>query len=174
MLVALTGTPGTGKTSVAKLLPYKVVDINTLIKEEGLHLGVDEERGCLVADVEALEKRIEELISDDDDDMVVLESHFSHQFAPLAIVLRTAPHNLRERLEKRGYLEKKIRENLEAEALDVILVEAVEWCNQVHEIDTTEQDPEKVADLIVKIIEGQIVMPPGKIDWTEEIDFDFK
>lgn len=174
MLVALTGTPGTGKTSVAQLLPYKVVDINTLIKEEGLHLGVDEERGCLVADVEALEKRIEELISDEDDDTVVLESHFSHQFAPLAIVLRTAPHNLRERLEKRGYLEKKVRENLEAEALDVILVEAVEWCNQVHEIDTTEQDPEEVADLIVKIIEGQIVMPPGKIDWTEEIDFDFK
>ena len=33
MRIALTGTPGTGKTTVAALLPYRVIDINALVKE---------------------------------------------------------------------------------------------------------------------------------------------
>lgn len=171
MRIALTGTPGTGKTSVARLLPYRVLDINALIKDEMLHLGSDPNRGCLVADVDALEKRINELAGAKPDEDVVLESHFSHQFAPVAIVLRTSPKVLRDRLAKRGYSEKKIKENLEAEALDVILVEAVEWCDQVHEIDTTQRSAEETADLVTKIIRGESKLPPGKIDWTVDIDW---
>ncbi|MHC1632173.1 MAG: adenylate kinase family protein [Methanotrichaceae archaeon] len=154
MLIALTGTPGTGKTTVAQLLPYRVIDINALIKEEGLYTGIDAERDCLIADMDALEKRINDLA--DKENPVVLEGHFSHQFADVAIVLRTSICVLGERLAKRGYPEKKIRENLEAEALDVVLVEAVERCDQVHKIDTTETSPQEVADQIIKMIEGEI------------------
>jgi len=89
----------------------------------------------------------------------------------VAIVLRTSPKVLKDRLAKRGYSEKKIRENLEAETLDVILVEAVEWCDQVHEIDTTQRSAEETADLVTKIIRGEAKLPPGKIDWTVDIDW---
>jgi len=48
MLIGLTGTPGTGKTSVSKLLEtrrgWKVIYLNDLIKEEHLYSEVDEER----------------------------------------------------------------------------------------------------------------------------------
>ena len=44
MQIALTGTPGTGKTTVAGLLPYKVIDINALVRG-GMNLGTDPERG---------------------------------------------------------------------------------------------------------------------------------
>ena len=56
--------------------------------------------------------------------------------------------------------------------LDVILVEAMEWCDRVSEIDTTLRSPEKVADLVVGILRREIEMPPGDIDWTGEMEFD--
>ena len=91
MRIALTGTPGTGKTTVAGLLPYRVIDINVLVKE-GLNLGVDPQRGCLEADMDRLEQRLKEL---DDDRIAVLEGHFSHHFADWAIVLRLEPSELK-------------------------------------------------------------------------------
>lgn len=168
----MTGTPGTGKTTAAKLLPYRVIDPNALVRDEGLSLGNDEGRGCLIADVDALAERIEELAPEEDEEIVILEGHFSHQFASEAIVLRTKPSVLRVRLARRGYPEKKVRENLEAEALDVILVEAMEWCDRISEIDATEISPQEVADLVVGILHRKIQMPPGDTDWTGEMEFD--
>ncbi len=165
MQIALTGTPGTGKTTVAGLLPYQVIDINALVRG-GMNLGRDPERGCLDADMDALEQRLKEL---DSDEISILEGHFSHHFADWSVVLRLAPSDLRPRLEARGYSSEKIRENLEAEALDVILVESVEFCRRVDEIDTTGKTAPQVAELVARIIKGELELPPGQVDWL--IDF---
>lgn len=164
MQIALTGTPGTGKTTVAHLLPYRVIDINALVKG-GLNFGTDPERGCLEADMDALAERLAEM---ETDEISILEGHFSHHFADWSIVLRLSPQELEHRLKKRGYTEEKIRENLEAEALDVILVEAVEYCPRVDEIDTTGRTPPQVANLVAEIIEGELKMSPGQVDWLED------
>jgi len=164
MRLALTGTPGTGKTTVARLLPYRVIDINSLVKE-GLSLGVDPDRGCLEADMPGLEARLREL---DSEELCILEGHFSHHFADWSLVLRLEPKYLKPRLEARGYSPAKVRENLEAEALDVVLVEAVHRCRRVDEIDTTGRTPGDVADRIVKIISGELQLPPGQVDWLVE------
>jgi adenylate kinase len=57
MIIALTGTPGTGKTTISHILgkKYRIIDINRMITEEGFHTGKDELRGSLVADMEALQ-----------------------------------------------------------------------------------------------------------------------
>lgn len=170
MQIALTGTPGTGKTTVARLLPYRIIDINALVRE-GLNLGTDPERGCLEADMDGLALRLSEMEIDtgaNRGDIAILEGHFSHFFADWAIVLRLSPSVLRERLEERGYTQGKIRENLEAEALDVILVEALENCSRVDEIDTTGKTPQDVAELIIKIIECDMRLPPGQVSWLED------
>ena len=66
MLVGITGTPGTGKTSVAGQLKkrsgYQVVHLNELIKEEKLYSEVDTERDCVVADMDIVEQRVMEKI----------------------------------------------------------------------------------------------------------------
>ncbi len=160
----MTGTPGTGKTTVAALLHYRVLDINSLVRG-GMNLGQDPERGCLEADMDALAGHLKFL---DCKETVILEGHFSHHFADWAIVLRLSPAALRTRLEGRGYSQSKIRENLEAEALDVILVEAVEMCRRVDEIDTTGRSAAEVAAMIENIIQGRLHLPPGQADWLEE------
>jgi adenylate kinase len=165
MRIALTGTPGTGKSTAASRLPYRVIDLNALVKG-GLNLGTDPERGCLVADMEALEERLAEM---DSGYITVLEGHFSHHFADEAIVLRLAPAELRKRLEARGYPERKVRENLEAEALDVILVESLELCSRVSEIDTTGRSVDDVVNLIIKAIRREVDLPPGRVDWLEDL-----
>jgi adenylate kinase len=170
MRIALTGTPGTGKTTVAAILPFKVVDINSLVRA-GLNVGIDPLRGCLEADMEALAKHLRKEMESQRENggVVILEGHFSHRFADWAIVLRLGPAVLRERLAARGYSEEKINENLEAEALDVILVEAVESCSRVDEIDTTNRSAVEVADLVKRIIDGELMLPPGQVDWL--VDF---
>jgi len=167
MLIALTGTPGTGKTTVAALLPYTVIDLNAMVKG-GYNLGWDKERGCLEADMEGLEKRLFEMRTERKEDIIVLEGHFSHFFADEAIVLRLNPHELKKRLLARGYSNLKIRENLEAEAIDVILTEAVELCSRVSEIDTTDKSPLQVAEIIAKVLNGEIDLKPGQVDWLEK------
>lgn len=180
MLVGITGTPGTGKTSVTALLEkktgYQVIHLNELIREEKLYSEVDAERDCVVADMDLVEQRVMGKV-DRSSSVTILDSHLSHYIADNVIVLRTSPEKLRERLHKRSYSENKIQENLEAEALDVILFESVEWCDKVFEIDTTNQTIEEtiadIEEILGALLKGQneelmIKYKPGSVDWSEE------
>ncbi|WP_094226689.1 adenylate kinase family protein [Methanolobus psychrotolerans] len=179
MLIGITGTPGTGKTSVTKLLEkdymYQVIHLNELIKEEKLYSEVDTERDCVVADMDMVYNRVLEL-QDISYPVTIIDSHLSHHIADIVIVLRTSPAKLKERLEKRKYSVEKVRENLEAEALDIILAEAVDWCEKVFELDTTEGNVERTVKDIGKIIMGirmgdtnelENRYRPGTVDWSE-------
>ena len=65
MIVALTGTPGTGKTSVSALInespefnvQYRIIDLNKLVFSENLHTGKDENRDSYAVDMGKLEIR---------------------------------------------------------------------------------------------------------------------
>ncbi|WP_340819490.1 adenylate kinase family protein [Methanolobus sp. WCC4] len=179
MFIGITGTPGTGKTSVTKLLEkdpfYQVIHLNELIKEEKLYSEVDTERDCVVADMDRVYDRILEL-QDSFYAVTIVDSHLSHHIADIVIVLRTSPAILKGRLEKRNYSADKVRENLEAEALDIILAEAVEWCAKVFEIDTTAGNVEGTFGDIERIIRGlrngdtdelEKEFRPGSVDWSD-------
>jgi adenylate kinase len=179
MLMGLTGTPGTGKTSVSRLLErkrgWKVIYLNKLIKEEHLYTEVDEKRDAVVADMELVRKRLSEITVGKENEVIILESHLAHHIADVVIVLRVYPTELEMRLKTRGYSEEKINENIEAEALDVILVEAFEWCKKVFEVNTTGKSIEEVGQDIEKIIDHILSgnedemseYKPGSIDWID-------
>ena len=179
MLIGLTGTPGTGKTSVSKFLErkrhWKIIHLNEMIKEEHLYTEIDVERDAVIADMGLVRKRLEEIIGGKENEVIVLESHLAHYIADIVIILRVCPPELERRLKARGYSEEKIRENIEAEALDVILVEAFEWCEKVFEINTTGksieetgQDIEKIVDHILSGNEEELSeYKPGSIDWID-------
>lgn len=178
--MGITGTPGTGKTAVTALLEkkrqYQVIHLNELIKKEKLYSEVDRSRDCVVADMDLVEKRVMELVNKKYP-ATLIDSHLSHYIADTVIVLRTKPDVLRERLAKRGYSSEKVEENLDAEALDVILVESVEWCDRVFEIDTTDMSVEGTVASVEEIVESllrdkekelQQQYKPGSIDWSED------
>ena len=179
MLIGLTGTPGTGKTSVSKFLEkyrhVKVIHLNDVIKENHLYTEIDEKRDSVIADMELIREYIEKTVEEEEKEITILESHLSHYIADIAIVLRLYPPELEMRLKKRGYSEEKIKENFEAEALDVILVEASEWCKKVFEVDTTGKSIEEVGKDIEKILDhvlsgNEEELPeyePGSIDWID-------
>ena len=193
MIVAITGTPGVGKTSVCshlRELGFQVIDINKLVSER-FHRGFDNKRRCFVADLRKLRrhvKRIHKSAAKEKQDnrrehILLLDSHISHLLHPdVAIVLRANPLELAERLRRKGFEERKIKENVQAETLDVILVEAVERCKFVYEIDTTGKSVEAVAECVREILsalrenteerrkEMLAKYEVGGVDWSEYVE----
>ncbi len=184
MIILLTGTPGTGKSTVSNLLSDKsdeirVIRLNDLAKaDEDVCVGFDEKRESKVIDIKKLSKKVRELIKSIKEIEVIkgntlIEGHLSHHlpFGDITIVLRADPKVLEKRLDKKGFSKEKINENLEAEALDVCLVESIENHEKVYEIDTTDKSPRVVKEKILKIIDGkgdECEHLPGKIEWCED------
>jgi adenylate kinase len=166
--LAVTGTPGTGKTTATKELAEREIDapvihLNDEIKEYDLWSQRDVDRDSLITDIEAVKTHL-------GDWKGVLESHLAHYFAAdRVVVLRCEPTVLEARLQERGDSEQKARENAESEALDVVLSEAVDQHGQesVYEIDTTDRDPKTVADDIAAVLAGERSPSAGAVDFTE-------
>jgi len=182
MRVAVTGTPGTGKTSAVEALEtsdagvpndLEVVHLNEAIEPEGLYEEHDEERDSYVVDFEAISAFL------DGREEVLIESHLAHHLdVDRVIVLRCAPEELERRLEARGEANPEkaesaasIAENAESEALDVILAEAVDRHGRdaVYEIETTDRSPAAVADAIRAAVEGEREPSAGTVDYTDYI-----
>jgi adenylate kinase len=173
-VVLLTGVPGVGKTTIASLLSERLkgvhVDLSELALEEGLVTRYDPVRETSVVDLERLKTRLMEMIQERRAPLVV-EGHFSQDVLPpeavsRVFVLRRAPWRLKGELESRGYDPDKVRENVEAELLDVCLVEAVEahGRGKVCELDTTDVGANEIVETIISILNGGKACEIG-IDW---------
>lgn len=143
-IIAVTGTPGTGKTRLAGKLAQKlnaeVIDLSGIVNENKLYGGIDKARDTKIVDALELKKFIDNLIKKKFGNLenIIVEGLLSHLLSPThIIVLRTNPKVLKKRLESRNYSKAKIRENLESEFMGVCLEESLR-CENVIEIDTTE------------------------------------
>src|SRR5207247_6583519 len=144
MLAARAGAAGTGKSTVAAELARRgstVVLLDRFAEEHKLISGFDAARGTKEVDVEALDRELRVPAK-----VGFLVAHYAHRLSVnLAIVLRCHPKVLADRLRARGWPDAKVRENVEAEAIDVITQEAVARLPFVSEIDTTSSTPEAPA-----------------------------
>jgi adenylate kinase len=174
-VILLMGVPGIGKTTIARLLADRMegvhTDLSDLAKKEGIIKGFDERRKTSIVDLEGMRARLNPILEDGEKPLI-LDGHFAADIVPpptvsYAFVLRKAPWKLKEELRVRGYSEEKVMENIEAELLDVCLVEAVEalGSERVCEIDTTGRTPEEAADEAIHIIQGLRPCRHGHIDW---------
>lgn len=159
----LTGTPGTGKTTVSERMSeegFNIVHLTRFLKREGLGEEKEEREVEIPEMVKALKQK-------DFQGKTLIEGHLSHHFsADVCIVLRCRPEKLEERLSERDYSEEKVKENMEAEALDLILSEAVDIQEKVVEVDTTGKTVEETVEEIKSLVEeGEESY--GKVDWTD-------
>lgn len=182
----ITGTPGVGKSSISKLLASKidaqVISISELVKKEKLYCGIDKKRDTLIADMKKISRRIRNFISNfSESQNIIIEGHFATDIVPpekvsLVFVLRKDPEELRKILEKRFYKERKIKENLAAEILDVCLYDAVKRCgvDKVCEIDTTSKSLKEIVQEMIEVLNGVKECKVGIVDWLSKIESEGK
>ena len=168
MKIALTGTPGTGKTSVSRILEnkYHVIYLNDF---KDVREYYDRERDTYVVNINKLREKIENMNMKG---TVILEGHYAHDMGvDMVIVLRCHPDELRKRLKLRNYSDLKIMENVEAEAMGIISEECLSLYleENVYEIDTTQKSVEDVANAIIQIIEGRGKEYRKRLNYMEEI-----
>ena len=167
--IFITGTPCTGKTTISSKLNGRLIKINDLAISQGFVLGIDEDKGYKVIDIERLSDYVGKMISNSDE-LLIFEGHLSHlcSGASKVIVLRVRPEILEKRLEARNYSESKIRENLEAEALGVCSAEAYDsYLDNVFELDISDLTIDEAASLIEDVIENGGNYPVGNVDFTD-------
>jgi adenylate kinase len=174
-VIVIAGVPGVGKSTVAgtvaERLGCPVIGVSELAVKEGALLDRDVERETDIVDLPRLKEIIAEVVSATEGPIIV-EGHFAYDVVPIglvahALVLRRAPWVLKEELRERGYSDEKIRENVEAELLDVPLVEAIEALGPdwVCEADTTGRTREETVDEVLGIIEGSMPCLRRIVDW---------
>ena len=143
MIVAVTGTPCAGKSTLSKKLARALgfgrIDLNELIRLKGWHEGCDAARDTLIVNENTLGGRVKSVLERGKD--YVLDSHLSHFLPPrmvsLCIVCTCDIAVLKGRLKKRGYSTLKVRENLDAEIFEECRTEAEEAGHKVLIVDTT-------------------------------------
>lgn len=173
--ILITGTPGTGKTIISRLLATELraryVNPKILLRREEVDYTYDEKRRTRTVSLKRLRNRLCEQAAGTDHGLVI-DSHIALETGPLprlvrAIVLRCDPIVLERRLERKRWSKSKIGENLQAEILDICLWDAVEnygW-NKILEIDTTEKAPSRVIQLIMKDMHKKRIQRQPKVDW---------
>lgn len=158
-VIALTGTPGTGKSSAAKILKKKefaVIELNSEIKRHRLYSGYDRKRKTHVADFGKIEKFLKKELKQKEYESktIIIDSHLSHllpsRIVDAVVVLRCEPAVLEKRLKKKDWNAEKIRENAEAEIIGLIEYEARKRHRKVFVIDATKVSPEQAAGKIRK------------------------
>jgi len=150
MRIAITGTPGTGKTVVGKLLVHllgwEYRDLSSLAKEKNLYEGYDKERNVPIVNITAIRKALPK-------GDCVIESHFAHEIPnDLTVVLRCDSAVLKQRLERRKWIQKKIEENVQAEIFGICLEESRGLKRNILEVDTAKKTPKAVCREILRKI----------------------
>ena len=159
-IIILTGTPGTGKTTIARLLSKKInallIEIKKIVEK---NKTVFPKKGReQIVDIKKLQKLVLDEIKNKPTSPVIIEGHLAAELkipALLGIVLRCQPKILEKRLQKRNYSKQKIKENILAELLD--------YCTQVArnnfkgktrivEIETGNKRPPELVKRLVLII----------------------
>lgn len=179
-VILVTGTPGVGKTTVSHKLASKLdalhIGITELVKKKKLITSVDEDRRTLIADTEKVSKQLQETLAKTEGS-IIIEGHYAVDVVPkkdvnTVFVLRRDPRELKDALEKRGYDEKKLWENLAAEILDVCLWDALSACgsDKVCEIDVSGKTVEAVVEEMMLVLEKRKDCRHGIVDWLGKLE----
>lgn len=115
--VLVTGTPGTGKTTLASLISERTgivhVNVGELVKQKNCYDGVDEELDSNILDEDKLLDVMEAIFQNaaEEGKGIIADFHASELFPEcwfdLVLCLRTSTDVLFDRLTARGYNEKK-------------------------------------------------------------------
>ena len=173
--VALSGTPGTGKTTISRLLQSEGFDVLSLEKKADKHncLGeLDTSDDSKPIDIELLISILSNAWDIMPENITIIDGHLSH-FLPCdhTIILRCKPDILEDRLAKRGYSKKKIQGNVEWELIGSAWNDNEDRDGWL-ELDTTELTENEVKERIIKWIADDFKPNASDtdIDWIASME----
>jgi adenylate kinase len=169
-LKIITGNPGTGKHTIAKLIAKKlnleIIDINKIAINEGIF---KKNNGSLDVDVNKLKKIINKKASEN----AILVGHLapyviSPKNVDSVVVLRKNPYKLQSIYKKRKYTDKKSLENIGSEILGIIQYDAIHEFGQeiTFQIDTSDEAISLTVKKVELIFKG-IKINNDNVDWLQ-------
>ncbi len=176
--ILVTGTPGTGKTAVSRLLASVLrahyADPETLLKREGTDYTYDDDRKTRIVSLKRMCISLSKLSRSINHGMVV-DSHLPLRITSPrlvgVIVLRCHPRKLEQRLRRRRWSKRKTVENLQAEILGVCLWDAAHnygW-KRIVEIDTTGMQPRYAVKTVVQALRHKGIQRKPRVDWLMDL-----
>ena len=176
MRFLLVGTPGTGKSTLLRQLEASydscaIYEANSLIHHAealyGTEGGSEEDKSSVqVVDdlklVRWLDHHLSERSKEDNSKIQIVASHLEGLISPnvfdAVIVLKCSPMILRKRLVARGYPDKQIEENIQAEIMEELKIPS-EYYFQEQEayllVDTSTLGIDECAKVITNFLESQ-------------------
>ncbi len=142
-MICITGIPGTGKTTICKMLNghgIQCASLNDIARECG---AIDGD----TVDIDILRRGYI--------NSMVVESHYSHMLeCEYAIILEDDENRLTERMNARGYSGSKIAENIDAQRSGIIYWETVDRlpANHIFVIQENSRNIEEVFAEVMNII----------------------
>ena len=174
-VILITGTPCVGKTSTAEKLAAKLkaqyINLTDFAKTYNLTLGEDLERQTTIIDEEKMRVKLSQTINATDNANIIIDGHYAAAVTPTefvanVFVLRRNPKELKEFMQKRGFSDAKLYENLSAEILDSCLIEAMQTQQgKVCELDITGKTIEENVAEIVEVLDNGKKCYAGFVDW---------
>ena len=120
--IAITGTPGVGKTSFCAAMNRQTKSVEEIAAHHDC-LGETERDGAAPIDLEKLIRKIDW----SEEGSILIDGHLSHLLPVDAIILiRCHPDILRKRLSERDYPQSKVDENVECELIGVVAAECLD------------------------------------------------
>lgn len=165
--VALTGTPGTGKTTTARRLRISlpVVEVGAIALELGT--ATRQTGRPLTVDLRKLRSAFGRYRRRHPAGLIV--GHLAHLLpVSYAIVLRCHPRELERRLRGSRRPSSRVVSNVLSEVLDTVLVEALEGGIPVREVDTTGRSRTSVAREVERIVRRRPSSRFGRTDWLAD------
>ena len=170
--LALTGTPGVGKTTIASLLAdvgYQVETVQEIAERFGCIDDVDSEDGARPIDIDELNTQIHSEWKNNPIKSIVIDGHLSHLLpVDCVVILRCSPSVLRKRLTGRSYAEQKISGNVDWEILGSAWAEMDDTVPAI-EFDSSSDGVETVFQRIMDWLADDFKprRPLRLIDWIE-------
>jgi len=171
--VVITGTPGTGKTTISKSLARRLdadyLSLTKLILDKGLYTAVDQRRRTKVVNQNRTRTWLRKSLPKRQR-LTILDTHLAdiipQENVMKVIVLRCHPKILEARLRRKGWGVPKVRENVLAEILDSCYVIAAEYygTKKTVQLDTSRTSVSKTINQCITLLKKQV---PGKftVDW---------
>jgi adenylate kinase len=174
-VILITGTPCVGKTTTAKQLTKKLnaeyINLTDFSKTYNLTLEEDTERQTTIIDEDAMQQKLKETIETTTSTNIIIDGHYAAAVTPPeqvtnVFVLRRNPKELKEFMQKCGFNEAKLYENLSAEILDSCLIEAIQTqSGKVCELDVTGKTVEESVNEILEVLDKDKKCYTGIVDW---------